>query len=130
MTVEEPRVKVQREPRRQLNHHAAWVTVDDGVTRRECTYWMFSPGGARIVMDVPIDIRDRFVLALVPSHPKRQQCEVVWRRGEDLWRQILGVTFRAPARRGRITSRQVCCSPRMRRIAMRGVSHGSQQSGV
>ena len=41
-----------------------------------------SPGGARIVMDVPIDIRDRFVLALVPSHPKRQQCEVVWRRGK------------------------------------------------
>ena len=82
MTVEEPRVKVQREPRRQLNHHATWISVDDGITRRECTVLDVSPGGARIVMDVPIDIRDRFVLALVPSHPKRQECEVVWRRGK------------------------------------------------
>ena len=117
MTVEEPRVKVQREPRRQLNHHAAWITVDDGITRRECTVLDVSPGGARIVMDVPIDIRDRFVLALVPSHPKRQQCEVVWRRGKTYGVKFLGVTFRAPARSGRITSR---CSPRRRRIAMRG----------
>jgi hypothetical protein len=80
MTVEEPRVKVQREPRRHLNHHTAWITVDDGMTKRDCTVLDVSPGGARIVMDVPIDVRDRFVLALVPT--KRQECEVVWRRGK------------------------------------------------
>jgi hypothetical protein len=32
------------------------------------------------MMDVEIDIGARFGLALVPSHPKLQQCEVVWRR--------------------------------------------------
>jgi hypothetical protein len=83
MTMEEPRTaKVQREPRRHLNKHSAWITVDDEMTRRECTVLDVSPGGARIVMDVTIDVRDRFVLALVPNHPKRQECEVVWRRGK------------------------------------------------
>jgi PilZ domain len=82
MTAVEPRAKVQREPRRQLNNHSAWITVDDGMTKRECTVLDVSPGGARIVMDVTIDVRDRFVLALVPNHPKRQECEVVWRRGK------------------------------------------------
>jgi hypothetical protein len=41
-----------------------------------------SPGGARIVTDAAIDVRDRFGMALVPNHPKRQLCEVVWRRGK------------------------------------------------
>lgn len=82
MSVEEPRVKVQREPRRQLHNHAAWITVDDGLTRRGCTVLDVSPGGAKIMMDVAIDVRDRFVLALVPNHPRREHCEVVWRRGK------------------------------------------------
>jgi PilZ domain len=82
MTVVEPRTKVQREPRRHLNNHSAWITVDDGMTKCECTVLDVSPGGARIVMDVAIDVADRFVLALVPNHSKRQECEVVWRRGK------------------------------------------------
>jgi PilZ domain len=41
-----------------------------------------SPGGARIVTDAEIDVSDRIVLALVPQHPKRQPCEVVWRDGK------------------------------------------------
>jgi len=41
-----------------------------------------SPGGARIVTDAAFDVRDTFGLALVPDHPKRQPCEVVWRRGK------------------------------------------------
>ena len=88
MTVEEPRVKVQREPRRQLNHQPAWLTVDNGITRRECTVLDVAPGGARIVTDAAIDVRDRFGLALTLDHPKRRQCEVVWRRG-----QTYGVKF-------------------------------------
>ena len=41
-----------------------------------------SPGGAKIVTDVAIDVRDQFALVLVQSHAKRQPCEVVWRRGK------------------------------------------------
>jgi hypothetical protein len=91
MTVEEPRVKVQREPRRQLNHHAAWITVDDGITRRECTVLDVSPGGARIVMDVPIDIRDRFGACPQPSQAAGMRSRLAPR--QNLRRQILGVTF-------------------------------------
>jgi hypothetical protein len=40
-----------------------------------------SPGGAKIMTDAAFDISDRFGLALVAAHPKRQPCEVVWRRG-------------------------------------------------
>jgi hypothetical protein len=82
MTVDEPRTQVQREPRRQLPKRPAWITVDDGATKIECFVLDVSPGGAKIMTDVAIDVRDNFVLALVPDHPKRQPCEVVWRRGK------------------------------------------------
>ncbi len=90
MAVEEARVKIQREPRRQLNKRPAWLSVDDGVTRIECLVLDVSPGGARLVTEAAIDVRDNFLLALVPEHPKRQPCEVVWRRG-----QTYGVKFLA-----------------------------------
>ena len=82
MNFDGPRVKLQREPRRQLNRHPAWFTVDDGMTRRACLVLDVSPGGVKIVTDQVIDVGDRFKLALVPDHPKRQPCEVVWRRGK------------------------------------------------
>jgi hypothetical protein len=88
MTLDKPRAKIQREPRRQANRQPAWITVDDGITRRECFVLDVSPTGARIMTDTAFDIRDTFRLALVPTHPKRQPCEVVWRRGN-----IYGVKF-------------------------------------
>jgi hypothetical protein len=81
MTVDRPRAKVQREPRRQLHKQPAWITVDNGMAKRECFVLDVSPGGAKIMTDAALDVRDRFGLALVPAHPKRQPCEVVWRRG-------------------------------------------------
>ena len=81
MAVDKPRTKVQREPRRQLYKRPAWITVDDGMTKQECFVLDVSPGGAKIMTDAAIDVRDRFGLTLVPAHPKRQPCEVVWRRG-------------------------------------------------
>ena len=82
MSVDEPRTKVVREPRRQLHKQPAWMTVDEGLTNRECFVLDVSPGGARIATDVAIDVRDRFGLALVRDRPKHQSCEVVWRRGK------------------------------------------------
>jgi hypothetical protein len=82
MSVDESRTKVVREPRRQLHKQPAWMTVDDGLTNRECFVLDVSPGGARIVTDVAIDVRDRFGLALVRDRPRHQSCEVVWRRGK------------------------------------------------
>jgi len=64
-----------------VRKQTAWITVDDGVTKRECFVLDVSPGGAKIITDAAIDVRDMFGLELVPTHPKRQPCEVVWRRG-------------------------------------------------
>jgi PilZ domain len=88
MIIDKPRAKVPREPRRQLNKQPAWITVDDGNTKCECFVLDVAPGGARIMTDAAIDVRDRFALALVPAHPTRQPCEVVWRRGN-----IYGIKF-------------------------------------
>jgi len=82
MSVDELKTKVAREPRRQLHKQPAWMTMDDGLTNRECFVLDVSPGGARIVTDVAIDVRDKFGLALVRDRPKYQFCEVVWRRGK------------------------------------------------
>src|SRR6476646_1407021 len=82
------RSKVQREPRRQLDKRPAWIAVDDRMTEIECLVLDVSPGGAKIVTDAAIDVSDRFLLALVPAHPKRQPCEVVWREG-----RTFGVKF-------------------------------------
>lgn len=87
MTVD-AKTRVQREPRRQLNKRPTWMTVDDGLTRIECFLLDVAPGGARIVTNAAIDVRDSFELVLVPEHAKRQSCEVVWRRG-----QTYGVKF-------------------------------------
>jgi hypothetical protein len=81
MTVVRPRAKVQREPRRQLHMQPAWLSVDDEMTKSECFVLDVAPGGAKIMTDAVIEVGDRFGLALVPTHPKRQPCEVVWRRG-------------------------------------------------
>ena len=88
MTMDKPRTKIQREPRRQVQRQPAWFTVDDGLTRLECFVLDVSPGGAKIMTEAAIDVRDRFGLTLVPAHAKRQPCEVVWRRGN-----VFGIRF-------------------------------------
>lgn len=76
------RIKVSREPRRQLNNRAAWITVDDGVTENACAVVDISPGGAKITTEVEFDVKDRLALTLLADHAKRYPCEVVWRRGK------------------------------------------------
>jgi PilZ domain len=70
---------VPREPRREMHGRPAWIAIDDGMTEIECFVLDVSPGGAKIMTEAAIDVRDRFVLTLVPEHSRRQPCEVVWR---------------------------------------------------
>ena len=88
MIVDEQRTKVQREPRRELRKRPTWMTVDDGVTKIECFVLDVSPGGAKVMTDATLDVRDGFQLALVPEHTTRQSCEVVWRSSE-----AVGIAF-------------------------------------
>jgi hypothetical protein len=82
MGMVDPKVRTQREPRRQLRNRVTWISFGEGDTKRECTVLDVSPGGAKIVTDVAIDVRDRFGLTLMPEHAGRYECEVVWRRGK------------------------------------------------
>ena len=79
MTVQE-RPKVQREPLRQMHGRTASLVRDDDAARYECRVHDVAPGGARIATDANMDVGERFSLALVASHDRRQRCEVVWRR--------------------------------------------------
>ena len=88
MTVQD-RKKVHREPRRQLNGRTAQMTVD-GTTEFECSVLDVGPGGVKIMTEAEIDVGDRFALALVPTHPRRQQCEVVWRRNNTFGVKFVG----------------------------------------
>jgi PilZ domain len=88
MTIDKPRAKVQREPRRQAHKQPAWITVDDGMTKLECFVLDVAPGGAKIMTEAEIDVSDTLGLTLVPAHSRRQPCEVVWRRGN-----IYGIKF-------------------------------------
>jgi PilZ domain len=81
MSTEQAKSKVQRELRRYLSRHTGWISVDNGATRCDCAVLDVSPGGARVVTDLGIDIGDTFGLTLVPSRPQSRNCEVVWRRG-------------------------------------------------
>jgi len=81
MSVEQARAKVHRELRRHLSRHTGWITMDNGTTQRDCSVLDVSPGGAKVVTDIGIDVGDRFGLILVPSRPQSRDCEVVWRNG-------------------------------------------------
>jgi hypothetical protein len=76
------RIKISREPRRQLNNRPAWITVDDGASECPCAVVDISPGGAKIVTELEFSVRDRLALTLLADHSKRYACEVVWRRGK------------------------------------------------
>jgi PilZ domain len=78
-----PKRKLKREVRRR-RHQSAWIAFDGEATARECRVSDVSQNGAKIVVDVGTEIGTRFGLALVPNHPKRQRCEVVWRRGRTI----------------------------------------------
>jgi hypothetical protein len=81
MSVEQAKGRVQRELRRPLSRHTGWISLDNGATKSDCTVLDVSPGGARVITDMGIDIGDKFGLTLVPSRPQSRSCEVVWRRG-------------------------------------------------
>jgi hypothetical protein len=79
MSVQE-RLKVQREPRRQMNGRQARLLLDDGTAELECSVLDVAPGGARIITEAEMDVGDHFTFVLVASHNRRQRCEVVWRQ--------------------------------------------------
>ena len=70
---------------RAASRIAQTADLDDGRRRGNQNRMLHPgrpPGGAKVITDVALDVRDGFQLALVPEHTTRQSCEVVWRRGK------------------------------------------------
>jgi PilZ domain len=75
--------KLKRDARRS-RQQSAWIMFDRDHVSRECQVMDVSLNGAKIVADIDAEVGSRFRFSLVPDAPKRQPCEVIWRRGKTL----------------------------------------------
>jgi hypothetical protein len=75
----------EREVRR-ARHVSAWIKVN-GHAHIECQVLDISKHGAKVVVELPSAVPDRFALVLFQGAHNRA-CEVIWRRVE-----MLGVKF-------------------------------------
>jgi PilZ domain len=75
---------------RHTTKHDAWVTLDGGFAKRNCTILDLSSGGARIQLSDPGVTESNVNLAFSKDVRKATRCRVVWRKGS-----IVGVEFLA-----------------------------------
>jgi hypothetical protein len=72
-------------------HYSAWA--HDGDTPHRCVVADISDTGARLEVDDPTKIPDKFTLLLDGPDPQRRTCHVVWRTESEV-----GVAFETAAR--------------------------------
>ena len=85
MTFEMKPAKEKREVRR-ARHVSAWIKVN-GHAHSECQVLDISKEGAKVIVDLPSAVPDRFALVFFQGGQNRA-CEVIWRRAK-----MLGVKF-------------------------------------
>ncbi|WP_424631398.1 PilZ domain-containing protein [Bradyrhizobium sp. SYSU BS000235] len=73
---------------RHRTQHDAWVTLDGGFAKRNCTILDLSAGGARLQLSDSGLTASKLDLALSKDVRKTTRCRVVWRKGA-----IIGVEF-------------------------------------
>jgi hypothetical protein len=76
-----------RQPRHTTKNDA-WVMLDGGFAKRNCTVLDLSAGGARIKLAEKGPIGNNLSLALTRDVRKATRCRVVWRKDS-----IIGVEF-------------------------------------
>jgi len=81
-----PTKHVAREVRR-VRYTSAWIVLT-GQADQECQVMDISKNGAKIVVQIPSHVPQRFELAFLQDSTKRRTCEVVWRRGK-----LIGIQF-------------------------------------
>lgn len=79
--------KETRKPR-QATQHYAWMTLDGGFAKRNCTILNLSTGGARIKLSDGRPIGSALNLALTKDVRKVTHCRLIWRKDS-----IIGVEF-------------------------------------
>jgi len=82
----------QRKKARKPIRHRAWLYVKKGQQPRTATVADISDTGARLDLDQPTGVPDRFTLLLSKNGQARRLCRVVWRSATQL-----GVEFERDA---------------------------------
>jgi hypothetical protein len=68
----------------------AWIRFDDGFSVRPCQLLELSSNGARIVVDSPHDVADRFLLLLSRDASPGRRCRVKGRNGSEIDAEFVG----------------------------------------
>jgi len=74
--------------KRVKTDHDAWMTLEGGFARRNCTVLDLSSGGARIKLHDPAPVTGKLYLAFSKDVRKITRCRLVWRN-----ESIIGVEF-------------------------------------
>lgn len=89
MSAIRPRLKLKRQQVRRRRHQSAWITLDDETTSRKCEVADVSHEGAKITVDLVLEVGKLFRVAFVPRGAARP-CEVVWCCGNTLGIKFVG----------------------------------------
>ncbi|HVY00073.1 MAG TPA: PilZ domain-containing protein [Pseudorhodoplanes sp.] len=73
----------QRKTRRRTVHYPAWIR-SDGPRLGECRLTDASDSGARLIVESPKDVPDRFRLRLSSRARSERQCRVIWRSDTEV----------------------------------------------
>ena len=82
----------KRKNRRKPLGYSAWIQVGDPKPRG-CAVADISASGARLNVDTPQEVPDRFILLLSRSGTPRRVCRTVWRSSNQV-----GVRFEQPGK--------------------------------
>src|SRR5688572_23635583 len=74
----------KRRCHRQSLKYPAKIDVGDGTPLRHCVLVDISATGARVIVEKPDQIPNRFSLLLAAEHGTRRRCKVVWREANQL----------------------------------------------
>ena len=75
-------------------HYPARLTSGDGNDQRDCIVWDLSAIGARLTIDAPESIPQKFILMLANDDDVRWNCQVTWRSQQQVGVAFLGVNKR------------------------------------
>jgi len=91
----------KRRSHRQLLKYPAKIDTGDGTPPRHCVLTDISVTGARVIVQTPDQIPDRFTLVLAAEHGTRRRCTVVWREANQLGLEFIKIpAVKSGPRRG------------------------------
>lgn len=83
--------KETRKPR-HTTQHPAWMMLDGGFAKRDCTVLNLSAGGARVRLSNSAPLSSNLSLALTKDVRKVTHCRLIWRKDSVIGVEFIGRT--------------------------------------